>query len=249
MGMRMKLTIGAAITAVVLVAGTAGIVLAQTPQGAPTPPEQAPQGQSPNQGPSGDMWQYCTGGGANGGAGMMGGYNLLTVAELLKTTPQDITTQRQAGKSLVQIAAAKGVTEDQLINAIVDPVKERLQLQVKYNYLTQPQADTYLSQYQASVKTAVNDTTPPSNGANGWGGMMGGGMMGNGGQGGMMGNNGFGGMMGNGTLGGGGMMGGWNGTTNPNNTNTPNSNSAAPQTSRGTTGGMMGGGMMGGLNS
>ncbi|MCL5961728.1 MAG: hypothetical protein M1358_20845 [Chloroflexi bacterium] len=211
MRMQMKLAIGGAITAFVLLVGTAGIVLAQsqTPQG------QTPQGQNPSQDPYGNMWQYCTGGPTNGGAGMsMGGYDLLKIADLLKTTPQDITTQRQAGKSLVQIATAKGVSEDELINAIVDPVKERLNLQVKYNYLTQQQADAYLSQFRDRVKTAINDTTPLLNGENGWSGMMGGGMMGNGAFGGMMGGGvtGGGGMMGNGAFGGmmgSGMMGGY----------------------------------------
>jgi hypothetical protein len=49
-----------------------------------------------------------------------------TASELLGLTPEQIQAQRQAGKSLVEIAEAQGVSEDALIQAIL-AAKEELQ--------------------------------------------------------------------------------------------------------------------------
>jgi hypothetical protein len=58
--------------------------------------------------------------------GQMGGSVLDEVSQLLGLTPEQIREQRQAGQSLVQIAAAKNVTEDALIDAIMAEKQESI---------------------------------------------------------------------------------------------------------------------------
>ncbi|MDP2931660.1 MAG: DUF2680 domain-containing protein [Chloroflexota bacterium] len=93
-----------------------------------------------------------------------------TVSELLGLTPQEIQTQRQAGKSLVEIAAAKGVTENALVNAIMAAKKEAVQARVQAGTLTQEQANLMLQQMEQRTKEAVNRTTTgPLAGERGYG--------------------------------------------------------------------------------
>lgn len=63
------------------------------------------------------------------------------VAELLKTTPAELRAELRAGKSLAEIAAAKGVSKTELVTAITAPVKERLAKAVASGRLTQARAD------------------------------------------------------------------------------------------------------------
>lgn len=142
------------------------------------------------------------------GYGMMGGYNIDRMAKLLGMTDADLVNQLQQGKTLVQIAQDKGVTEQQLIDTLTAPYKDELQLRVKYQYLTQQQADSLLQQMTDRVKTAINTAWNANNGGYGYGPGYG---CGGAGFGGMMG--GFGGMMG-----GFGRFGGpTGGTVNPSN--------------------------------
>lgn len=200
------------VAAAVTLAASGGIVLAQDPQPPATPQSGGPA--------------WCHGVGA---AGSLDRVTLNRVAQLLKTTPQDITTQLQQ-KTLLEIAQAKGVTETSLIDTLIAPYKDRLQVQVKYGYLTQTEVDQLLEAARQQAKSGVSQKTDPSAPYGyGSGGMMGGlgGMMsGSGGMMGGYGDNGYGGMMGGlgnmmGGLGGmmggsggmmsgsGGMMGGW----------------------------------------
>lgn len=127
------------------------------------------------------------------GYGMMGGYDLDRVAKLFGISQADLVSQLQQGRTLAQIAQDKGVSEDKLVDTLIAPYRDQVQLRVKYGYLTQEQADTMLQWMTERVKAAINT---PWNGGYGWGGWHCGGF-------GMMG--GFGGMMG----GYGGMMGGY----------------------------------------
>lgn len=63
------------------------------------------------------------------------------VAELLKTTPAELRAELRAGKSLAEIAAAKGISKTELVTAITAPVKERLAKAVASGRLTQARAD------------------------------------------------------------------------------------------------------------
>jgi len=55
--------------------------------------------------------------GFNGGC-----HNAQPVLELLKTSASDLQAQRQAGKSLLEIATAKGVSEQALTDALLQPI-------------------------------------------------------------------------------------------------------------------------------
>ena len=80
------------------------------------------------------------------------------VAALLKMTTEEIQAERQAGKSLVQIAADKGISEETLIKTIIDAKKVDLAQLVADGKLTQAQMDLMVERMQTQVKTMVERT-------------------------------------------------------------------------------------------
>lgn len=157
--------------------------------------------------------------------GFMGmGHNNQAVLDLLKTNESDLLKERQVGKSWLDIATAKDVSEQALTDALLQPMTQ-MQGWMTQNF---PQSNTaqmtewMRQQIAQDIRVAQHGTMTDIHVFGGamMNGMMGGGMMGNG-----NGNNGFGGMMnGNGMMGGimgGGMMGGWNNTPNVNATPVP----------------------------
>ncbi len=80
------------------------------------------------------------------------------VEPLLKMTDAQIRAERIAGKSLVQIAASKGVSEQELITTILNAKKAELDKLVAAGRLTQAQADTMYQQMQTQVPAMVNRT-------------------------------------------------------------------------------------------
>lgn len=174
-GFRLKL-LGSIVTVVLLTATLATTAFA-------APPTPSPRSNAP--GPY--------------GYGYLGGYDLDRVAKILDMTRDDIISQLQQGKSLVQVAQSKNKTEQDLIDVLLAPEKDMIQLRVKYGYLTQEQADYSLQQTTDRIKAAINATGTGSGYGYGYGNGYG---WGCGGFGGTMG--GFGGMMGR-------MMGGWGG--------------------------------------
>jgi hypothetical protein len=82
-----------------------------------------------------------------------------TASELLGLTPEQIQAQRQAGKSLVEIAEAQGVSEDALIQAILAAKEEFVQEQVRTGVLTAEQAELMLQQMEQQTIEMVNRTT------------------------------------------------------------------------------------------
>jgi hypothetical protein len=140
----------------------------------------------------GMMGQGGSGTMGEGGYGMMGegGYGMMgdELEELLGIDHADIHAAHVAGKSLVEIADEKGVSEDQLTQALLDGRNAALAQAVTDGKLTQAAADQMLKFMEANIKTMVE--------AKGMQGMMGaGGMMGGtlGVPGGMMGGTGSGG--------------------------------------------------------
>lgn len=138
--------------------------------------------------------------------GFGGCHNNQAVFDLLKTTPSDLQNQRQAGKSLLDIATAQGVNEQQLSDALLQPMAA-MHAWMGQNF---PQSNAgQMTQYMRDwIAKDVRETKFGTMtdfrllGQGGYGpGMMGGvngfnGMMnGFGGYGGMM-NGGYGGMMG-----------------------------------------------------
>ncbi|MGQ9683012.1 MAG: hypothetical protein ACUVX9_10775 [Anaerolineae bacterium] len=87
------------------------------------------------------------------------------VTELLGMTPEEIRAERQKGKTLAQIAEEKGVSEQEIIDAVVAEMKATLDQAVKNGKLTQAQADWLLARTKALVPfTLSNPFVPPENG-------------------------------------------------------------------------------------
>ncbi|MBU2609273.1 MAG: hypothetical protein KKF26_08150 [Chloroflexi bacterium] len=219
---------------------------------------------------------------ANYSGAYIDGPTLVRVAEALGLTPEELNTDLQTGETLAEIARDQNVPEDTVIAAIIAPYAEQLKLQVRYGYLTQEQADALLETAREHASSLLEQNLS-STGENadwwqemegycgstmgnygdstGYGGMMGGGMMGNygGGYGGMMGGGMMGGQYGQG-YGSGGMVGpgydyndsttGWSAPIpNANRSASNGWNSIFSRFWNGLTGqgnGTMGGGVMGG---
>lgn len=156
-------------------------------------------------------------------------HNSQAVLDLLKISSSDLKAQRQAGKSLLDIATAQGVSEEKLIGTLINPIVQmHAWMAQNYRLSNADQMTQYMRDWiTKDIRENRYGTMTDLRLFGGYGGMMGGGMMGNFNGtnefGGMMGGwnrgNGFGGMMGSGngnTFGGmmgsngsGGMMGNW----------------------------------------
>lgn len=93
------------------------------------------------------------------------------VSKLLGIKPEDVRAQRQAGKSLLDIAKEKGVDAQKLKDTMLDSRKTLLQERVKDGTLTQEQADDILKQMQERITSCLE------NGGGHGPGFKGGGMM------------------------------------------------------------------------
>ena len=78
--------------------------------------------------------------------------------KLLGMTQAEIQAARLAGKSLAELAQAKGVSKDALIQAILDEHKADLGKLVADGKMTQAQADAMVSRMQEQVKLMVERT-------------------------------------------------------------------------------------------
>ena len=96
---------------------------------------------SPNGANSGTPTPTTQPGYGNGYCGGLGTGTSDAVTNLLGMTQEQIQEERQAGKSLVQIAADKNVTEEALINAIMAQKQEDVQNMVTAGTITQAQAE------------------------------------------------------------------------------------------------------------
>jgi hypothetical protein len=154
-GNKMKRFIVAAVLVAALMAMVAGTALAAGPI---TPPGQA---FGPAAGIQATDTYPC---GAMGAGGMMGrgapewAGDSPAVEDLLGMSEEDIQAERLAGKSLVEIAAAKHLTEDDLINAILSAKTDLLDSLVAEGKLTQARADFMIENMTAQVKTMVERT-------------------------------------------------------------------------------------------
>ena len=105
------------------------------------------------------------------------------VAALLGTTAAELQSKLDSGQTLADIAAAKGVSQDRLIETMMGPYSDHLAIMVKYSYLTQAQADSLAQQARERLQAVI--TQPVDSGDNDMGDYMdrmmdgyGGGMMG-----------------------------------------------------------------------
>jgi len=93
-----------------------------------------------------------------GGAGLRG--TLGSVVGALGLTPEEMRAERQAGHTLADVAAARGVDQATLLRAIVAPAKARLDLSVAAGRLTQQDADARLQQIEQTAVQAVTTSGP-----------------------------------------------------------------------------------------
>jgi len=125
-------------------------------------------GQGPGQPGAGQRGQERPGRGQRGqqgpgqgqgqrGPGMPGPSQ--AIADLLGMTPQEIRTELQAGKSLAQIAEAKGVSRDTLKAKILETQKARLDAAVAAGRMTAEQAQQVATRQAANVDRML-DATP-----------------------------------------------------------------------------------------
>jgi hypothetical protein len=120
----------------------------------------------------------------NGGRSPLGNFMLggspmfKAVADLLGMTPGQLLDAQLAGQTVLDIAKGKGVTEQQLADAILAARKDSLDQAVKAGRLTQAQADSSLERLKAMAPAdLVNQLDSLDNGPQGGpgGGMRGGG--------------------------------------------------------------------------
>ena len=99
---------------------------------------------------------------ADGGAMVGHGFGFQGVhdqlASLLKLSAEEIEAKREAGQSLAQIAAAQGVSEQQLTDALLAARKAALDTRVQAGTITQAQADAAYAQMASRVKESVQRT-------------------------------------------------------------------------------------------
>lgn len=163
-------------------------------------------------------------------------HNNQAVLDLLKSSESDLLQERQAGKSWLDIATTKDVSEQTLTDAMLQPMTQMS------SWMTQNHPQTNVAQMTEWMRQQIAQdirvtqygtmtdmhifSGPMMNGVPHNGAMMGGNSMMNGN--GMMGtgngNNGFGGMMGSGMMSGGMMNGGMMGGMMDGSFNTPNVN-------------------------
>jgi hypothetical protein len=122
------------------------------------------------------MGRSVVDGSAVGGVCQGAGLGAEDLTGLLGMTAEEIVAERQAGKSLAQIAEGEGVKRADLIKAILDSRKAGLDQAVKDGRITQAQADQMIEQMTARVDAMVDETA-----VGGRGGMMGRGLGGGGG--------------------------------------------------------------------
>jgi plastocyanin len=152
-----------------------------------------------------------------------GRHNNQAVLDLLQSSESDLLKERQAGKSWLELATAHGVSEKELLDALLQPMpamhagRAQNYPQAKVSQMTDWMREQFAAEIRITAYGSRTDRHVFGGGLRG--GMMNGGMM-NGGMmnGGMM----NGGMM-NGGMMDGGMMGGWmNGGMMDGRNNTPN---------------------------
>jgi polyhydroxyalkanoate synthesis regulator phasin len=121
----------------------------------PGQPGMGQRGQRPGQGQQGQGQQGP--GQGQRGPGMVGPGQ--AIADLLGMTPQDLRTELQGGKSLAQVAEAKGVSRDTLKAKILETQKARLDAAVAAGRMTAEQAQQAAARMSANIDRML-DATP-----------------------------------------------------------------------------------------
>ncbi|MHB8961000.1 MAG: hypothetical protein ACYDAN_15425 [Candidatus Limnocylindrales bacterium] len=94
--------------------------------------------------------------GGHGGPGGLAADDLTAAAKALGMTEADLTTQLSGGKTVAQVATAKSVALQTVIDAIAAADKAEFAAAVKAGTMTQAQADQMLANLTAHVTDEVN---------------------------------------------------------------------------------------------
>jgi len=151
---RILVRVGIALMVVVLGMFAAGTVLAQSPTDTPAP---------------NTPWGMAWGGICRGGSALS-----TTITDLLGMTPGEALDARLEGKTLLDLATEKGLTEEQLTDAIVHDRKAALDEAVADGGLTQEQADWMLERMKVLAPLNLKSPFGPFGGDGAQGGWMGG---------------------------------------------------------------------------
>jgi hypothetical protein len=158
------------IAGVLAISTGTGVALAKGPSQDMTAIPTANYAPAPQNGTRGDsaVVAYC--GGWGGMMSLATGQGLLTqqLADLLGTTPADLRTRLASGQTLAELAGAKGVTQDQLIQTMIAPFNDQMSLMLKYGYVSQDQIDSMTTQMKLRLQTVVTSQLTNNDGY-GWG--------------------------------------------------------------------------------
>jgi len=104
-----------------------------------------------------------------------GGRLLDVVAKLTGKTTDEVTAERQAGKTMAQIGAEKNVSETAIVDSALKVRADVLAAKVKSGAITQSQADAALSTMKTRLSDRVTSTSTGCDGAGNRAGNGGGG--------------------------------------------------------------------------
>lgn len=99
-------------------------------------------------------------GGPGGDHGGRGGLGLDAAATALGITADELRTELEGGSTLADVAAAKGVDVQTLIDALVAEAKAHVDDEVASGEITQAEADTKLADATTRITDAVNNGFP-----------------------------------------------------------------------------------------
>lgn len=125
------------------------------------------RGQGQGQGKGAQVTDLARGG-MGQGLGRTAGSMSATVAGFLGISQEELVAARQSGKSLVQVAADYGKTEQELIDLIMKERTAQLDQLVSNGKLTRDQAGLHKTTMADRIKANINRTTvgPAGMGAN-----------------------------------------------------------------------------------
>lgn len=98
------------------------------------------------------------------GIGRYGGSLASIVSDILGISLQDLAKERQAGKSLLDIAAARNVDKEQLVKAVTENRQARLEQLLEEGKITQTQYDQCMGNMKNRVEQNLARTQTGPNG-------------------------------------------------------------------------------------
>ena len=100
------------------------------------------------------------GGEGHGPRGGKGGAPVEAAAKALGMTAEELKAELSAGKTIAQVAAAKGVAISKVTDALVAEFKAHLDEEVASGEHTQAEADAKLAKFKSRVADMVNNVRP-----------------------------------------------------------------------------------------